>query len=267
MSARVVSEMVISRHVGVVAEITLNRPERLNALCPELLEALRDSVHLAERDSGVGAILLSGAGRAFCAGQDLALRDPRVVDWPLDLERIQIDFFHPVLRQMRASTKPIIVALNGIASGAGASIALAGDIVIAAQTSKLSFSFARVGLSADAGCAWFLERAVGPAKARHLLLTAATLSAQQAHTARLVAEVVPDEALHCYCRAFAAQLADGPRTAHSLIKHAVELASRAPFDDYLVGEAKLQGIAGRTDDYREGVLAFLDKRTPSFKKS
>lgn len=159
-----------------ICRLTLNRPARLNAMNPDLLTSLHS--HLAEvaNDPAVRVIMIAGNGKGFCAGQDLNDRDPRKIDWPLDLEAIQKELFHPLVLLMRMMDKPIIVAVGGVAAGAGCSLALAGDIVIAAQSAKFIFSFAKVGLSADAGLGWQLVHALGPARARALLMTAATLS-------------------------------------------------------------------------------------------
>lgn len=249
---------------GAVAVITLNRPERRNALTAELLISLRERLKEAERDAHVRAILLTGAGNAFCSGQDLNDRDPRKVDWPLPLARIQEQYFHPVVQAMRSSSAPIVVGVNGAASGAGVALALAGDIVMASEAATFAFSFVRVGLSVDAGCGWHLLRSVGRARALALLLTGAAVSAPEALELGLIWRCVPAGELKEAALGVVHQLAAGPTVAFGLVKQALALAEAMPIDDYLLHEARLQGIAGASEDYREGVLSFLERRAPRF---
>jgi len=250
---------------GAVAVITLNRPERRNALTAELLVSLKLSLDEAERDPEVRAILLTGAGNAFCAGQDLNDRDPRKVAWPLPLARIQEQYFHPVVLAMQSSCKPIVVAVNGAASGAGVSLALAGDIVMAAEdAARFIFSFVKVGLSVDAGCGWHLVKSVGRARALALLLSGAAVSASEALELGLIWRCVPDADLEAAALAVTRQLAAGPTAAFGLVKQAVAFADSLPLEDYLLQEARLQGLAGASQDNREGVLSFLERRAARF---
>jgi 2-(1,2-epoxy-1,2-dihydrophenyl)acetyl-CoA isomerase len=248
-------------HVGI---ITLNRPARLNALTAELLVSLRRRFAEAECDPKIHSILLTGAGGAFCAGQDLNDRDPRKVVWPLDLEAIQKEYFHPIILAMKTSSKPIVVGVNGVASGAGVGLALAGDIVIASDTAHFALSFAKVGLSADAGCGWHLVNTLGAPRARALLLTGASISAPQALELGLIWRRVPQSELTHSALEIARSLAQGPTVAFGLIKKAVALAENHSLEEYLSQEALLQGIAGASEDYREGVLSFLEKRSAKF---
>ena len=249
-----------------LATITLDRPARRNALTAPMLASLGRRLAEAAADPEARAIVLTGSGRAFCAGQDLNDRDPRVVAWPPDLEAIQRDLFHPVITAMRGSEKPILAVVNGVAAGAGVGLALAADIVIAAQGAPFVLSFSKIGLSADAGVGRLLVEALGAPRARALLLTGATLSAAEAVASGLIFRATPDDDLAREAAAIARALADGPTFAYRLIRRAVDAAAgSAGFEDYLAEEARLQGAAGSSEDYREGVLAFLEKRAPQFR--
>ena len=246
------------------AILTLNRPDRLNAITVPMLHALRAQLAMIADDAGIRAVLLTGAGRGFCAGQDLADRDPRRWTTPPDLAAIQRDLYHPVVRLMAEMDKPVIAAVNGVAAGAGASLALAADIVLAARSARFILSFAKVGLSADAGVGRRLVHAIGAARARALLLTAEPVDAGSAADWGLIWRAVDDDALGHEADTLAARLAGGPTVGYGLIKRAVLAAESLDFAAYLAAEAELQGIAGRSADYREGVLAFLEKRAPRF---
>jgi 2-(1,2-epoxy-1,2-dihydrophenyl)acetyl-CoA isomerase len=245
-----------------VIEIVLDRPDRLNAISAQLLVDLRQAFERARDDDAARAILLRGEGRAFCAGQDLSERDPALHAWPFDLERIQREAYHPALRAIAGSGKPVVAAVQGIAAGAGIGLALACDMVLMGAGARLSFAFSRLGLSSDAACAWHLVKALGPSRARGLLMMAGTLGAAEAEASALIWRRVDDAALLEEAREVARQFAVGPRRALSLIREAVEAAGALGFDDYLATEARLQGIAGRSADYREGITAFLQKRPP-----
>jgi 2-(1,2-epoxy-1,2-dihydrophenyl)acetyl-CoA isomerase len=249
---------------GPVSVITLNRPDRLNALTTALLNSLLARLAEAESDPDAHAILLTGAGKAFCAGQDLNDRDPRKVEWPLDLEAIQQNYFHPVVLAMKNCRKPVIVAVNGVASGAGVSLALSGDLIVAAEDARFNLSFVKVGLSVDAGCGWHLVRALGSTRALALLLTGSSISAAEAEQLGLVWQCVPTAKLANCAMDLAHSLAEGPHLAITLIKQAVSCGQNLPLEQYLVEEARLQGIAGKSEDYREGVLSFFEKRSARF---
>src|SRR5262245_36158666 len=183
--------LVLSTQDGPLATIRLNRPGRLNALTADLLMALRQHVNDAQSDPKISAILLTGSGNGFCTGQDLIERDPRRIGWPLDLEAIQKKYFHQLIREIKSSNKPIIVGMNGIASGAGVGLALAGDVIVASEAALFDFSFVRLGLSVDAACGWHLVQALGPGRALPLLLTGASLPAPQAAELGLIWRSVP----------------------------------------------------------------------------
>lgn len=248
-----------------IATIHLNRPERLNAITDEMLVGLRDALGELIADPQIGVVVLTGAGKAFCAGQDLQFRDPRTVSYPLDLETIQREMYHPIVQLLSNSNKVTITALNGIAAGAGVGFALAADIVLASRSAKLALSFVRVGLSVDAGIGWQLVRAVGPAKARAMLMSGATIAAEEAERLGLIHKCVDSDELDYEVQTLAQSLLEGPKTAINAIKQAVCAAeSTSTLGAYLAEEARLQGTVGATPDYAEGVLAFLEKRTPEF---
>ena len=258
-------DVLLQRIADGCCVLTLNRPERLNALTGELLRALHAALTKCRDDETIRAVLLTGAGRAFCVGQDLSERDPRKIEWPPKIEETQVELFHPVVLAIKTMPKPVIVAVNGSAAGAGLSLALAGDILLAARGARFIPSFGKVGLSVDAGGGWHLTQALGQARAKALLMTGQPLSAAEAESAGLVWKCVEDSALAQEAEALASQLAKGPTRAFAAMKQAVAAAgTAASFEEYLREEARLQGEAGRTADYREGVLAFLEKRPPRF---
>ncbi|MFQ5622003.1 MAG: enoyl-CoA hydratase-related protein [Paracoccaceae bacterium] len=257
---------VVSETGDGYCRLTLNRPERRNALTGGVLRELHACLRACHEDEDVRAVLITAAGMAFCAGQDLNDRDPRKLSAPVDLEAIQKELFHPVLRTIRAMEKPVVVAVNGVAAGAGSSLALAGDIVIAARSAQFAQSFAKVGLSVDAGGGWQLVRALGPARARAFLMTAGSLTAEEAERSGLIWKCVDDTALEREAKKLLARLVAGPTRAYAGIKAAIAAAEEGNgFEAYLAAEARLQGAAGATHDYREGVLSFLERRPADFK--
>jgi 2-(1,2-epoxy-1,2-dihydrophenyl)acetyl-CoA isomerase len=259
-------EVLLSRVLDGTCILTLNRPQRLNALNVRLLQELAGAIARCGHDDAVRAVLITGAGRAFCAGQDLEDRDPRKIPWPPQIEKGLMANYYPVIAALRSLRKPAVIAVNGIAAGAGCSIALAGDIVLAARSAQFIQSFAKVGLSVDAGGGWHLVRALGPAKARGLLMTGGSLAAAEAESAGLIWKCVEDDALLPEALALASRLAKGPTRAYAAIKAAVTAAeSASTFEAYFQEEARIQGEIAMTHDYREGVLAFLEKRPADFK--
>ncbi len=247
---------------GAVATIVLDRPEALNALTVPLKEALIAAFADLAADREIRAVVLTGAGRAFCAGQDLRERlEPGAR--PLD-EEIRARY-NPLVRAMRTLPKPIVGAINGVAAGAGASLAFACDIRIAAEGASFLLAFGRVGLIPDSGATWLLPRLVGAAKAAELALTTEPLSAADAERFGLVAKVVPATELLPDAQALAARLAAGAPIALALTKEAIDRSWSATFDDHLETEAELQGRAGSTADHQEGIAAFLERRPPRFR--
>jgi len=250
---------------GGIARITLNRPDKLNALTRDMLLLLQAALKDAEGREDVRLVSLTGAGRGFSAGQDLTERDPQKIQWPPDLEGLQKELFHPVISTIANMQKPVVACVGGIAAGAAAGIALAADIVIVKDTAVFSFPFVKIGLSVDAGTGYQLVKALGPARARALLMLGGKLTADEAAACGLIWKSVPDASFSDECAALHAQLLSAPATALACIKQAVSKAGRRDgLQTYLAAEAKLQGIAGRHADYAEGVRAFLEKRAPKF---
>lgn len=245
---------------GSVAKITLNRPTVLNALNRDLMGALREAVVSAASDDNVRAVLLTGAGRAFSAGADLASSGPRT-----DSGTLLRDVYHPVILAMRRMHKPIVTAVNGVAAGAGMSIALAGDIILAGQSASFLQAFSRIGLVPDAGGTWFLPRLVGDSRARAMAILAEQIPAEDALRYGLVWKVFADDQLMAEANKMATKLASMPTRAYGLIKQAYAATQANDLPSQLELEADLQVQAGRTEDFKEGVAAFLEKRPPQFK--
>jgi 2-(1,2-epoxy-1,2-dihydrophenyl)acetyl-CoA isomerase len=244
-----------------IATFTLDRPDALNSLTVPLKEELIKAFRGVAKDPKVRVVVLTGAGRAFCAGQDLRERlEPGAAPLTTEIR----ERFNPLIVAMRDLEKPVIGAINGIAAGAGASIAFACDIRIAAEGASFLLAFARVGLVPDSGATWFLPRLVGPAKAAELALTGDPLSAIDAERFGLVAKVVPPDALLDEAHALAVRLAAGAPRALGLTKRALAHADESALDETLEYEAWLQGIAGATADHAEGIAAFVEKRPPRF---
>jgi 2-(1,2-epoxy-1,2-dihydrophenyl)acetyl-CoA isomerase len=243
--------------------VTLNRPERLNAFNEAMHLALRAALEKAEADDGCGALLLTGAGRAFCSGQDLSDRMPGSGP-PRDLGASLDAFYNPLVRQLRALPFPVVAAVNGTAAGAGASLALHCDIVLAARSARFVQAFAKIGVVPDAGGSWLLPRLVGAARARGLALTAEPLAAETAAAWGLIWKAVDDGRLIADAEALCAQFAAGPRLGLSLIKRALDAAEQNSLDAQLDLERDLQREAGFNPDYAEGVRAFIEKRRPNF---
>jgi 2-(1,2-epoxy-1,2-dihydrophenyl)acetyl-CoA isomerase len=246
---------------GAVATITLDRPDALNALTIPVKVALLDALRSIGEDRSIRAVILTGAGRAFCAGQDLAEReDPDAP--PLDVELRER--YNPIVRAIRALDQPVIAAVNGVAAGAGASLAFACDLRIASADARFVLAFGRIGLVPDSGATWFLPRLVGAARAAEIALVGDPIDADEALRIGLVNRVVAADTLMAEARALADRLAAGAPQANAITKHALQRSWSIDLDDALEDEARLQGEAGATADHVEGLAAFREKRPPRF---
>lgn len=243
-----------------VATITLNRPDALNALNAQVRADLLAAITAARRDDAVRAVVLTGAGRAFCAGADL-----RGGDSEREFRRVIAKEYNPLVEAIRGLPKPVVAAVNGVAAGAGMSLALAADIVVAADEARFVPAFHRIGLVPDSGLTRTLVRAVGRHRALEILLGERQLGASEAEAAGLVAAVVPADRLVETAAALARRLAAGPTVAIGLTKRLVNAAEDASLTESLAVEAALQEVAGRSEDHAEGVTAFAEKRDPSFR--
>lgn len=252
----------VSRDASVL-RLTLNRPEVLNSFTRELAGALHGALRDAASDEGIRAVLLTGAGRGFCAGQDLAEAMPANGAMP-DVGDMVRDTWNPVISAIRHLEKPVLCAVNGVAAGAGANLAFACDLVFASSTASFVQSFAKIGLIPDSGGTFLLPRLVGLQRANALAMLAGKLTAQQALDYGLVYQVVEPEALVDTAFATASHLATQPTRALGLIKRAFNQSLGIDIDAQLALEEQLQREAGRTADYAEGVRAFLEKRAPRF---
>ena len=245
-----------------VAWITLNRPDSLNALNAALLKALRAALEQAAADDAVRAVVITGAGRGFSSGADLQATGS---GGPRDPGRTLREFYHPLIELMRAMPKPIVTAVNGVAAGAGMSIALAGDIVVAGQSATFLQAFSKIGLVPDASSTWFLPRYAGDVRARALAMLADRISSADALQYGMVWKVYADDALLAEARKMAEYLAKMPTRAYALIKQALNGTYDRTLTDQLELEAQLQTEAVKTEDAAEGVRAFVEKRPPNFK--
>ncbi|HEY1856989.1 enoyl-CoA hydratase-related protein [Acidocella sp.] len=248
---------------GAVRRLVLNRPERLNALDAALLTALNEAFAAAEADPAVRAVLLTGAGRGFCAGADLQQNFGAT---PPDLGAALEASYNPLVRRMRSMGKPILCAVNGVAAGAGMNLALAADIVIAARSANFSQAFIRIGLVPDAGGTYFLPRLVGEGRARALAMLGETLTAAQAEAMGLVWKLFDDEHLPAEALAMAKALADKPAGAMAATKRAFAAAAVNGLDAQLAWERDTQQALGRSADFAEGIRAFAEKRPAVFNK-
>ena len=258
------SQVLVETKGGLVT-ITLNRPDQLNAFNEEQHVSFRNALEAANGDDACRAILITGSGRGFCAGQDLGDRNPDTMDVPPDLGHTLETFYNPLIRLIRSIPKPVICAVNGVAAGAGANIAIACDMVLAAKSAKFIQSFSKIGLVPDSGGTWTLPRLIGEARAKALVLTAEPIMADEAERIGLIYKCVEDGDLMEEARILAHRFAQGPTKGFGLAKHALHASASNSLDEQLDLEQDLQREAGRSEDYAEGVRAFLGKRAPEYK--
>lgn len=253
------------QNAGGVFTIALQRPAVLNALTADMCVELGTALRLAQRDEAVRCVVLTGKGRAFCAGQDLQTLRPAASGRPLDLGAYLREMLNPIVLRLRTMEKPVVAAINGVAAGAGASLALAADLRICARSASLIMSFVKVGLVPDAGATLTLVQQIGYARAAEMCLLGEPVVAEEALRTGLVNRVVADEDLAGATRELAEKLARGPTGTLGLIKRALQHAWEATLEEQLRYEAYLQSTAGGSEDHQEGVAAFLGKRPPEFK--
>ena len=246
-----------------LAKLVLNRPDRLNSFTSEMHDEVADALAGLPK-SGARVLLITGAGRGFCAGQDLSDRSVAPGGEGVDLGASLEDRYNPLVRRLMALELPVVCAVNGVAAGAGANLALAADIVLAARSAKFIQSFANIGLVPDSGGTWVLPRLVGQARALGLALTGEPLSAEQAAAWGMIWKVVEDDALPAESEALAQRLARAPTQGLAATRGAIRGALSRTLDEQLDLERDLQRRLGATSDYQEGVEAFLAKRPPVF---
>ncbi len=257
-------ESILYQNADGIARITLNRPERLNSFTSSMHAELRDALAQVAADKSARVLLLTGAGRGFCAGQDLSDRAVAPGAAPVDLGESIESNYRPLVLGLRNLAVPVVCAVNGVAAGAGANIALACDIVIAARSASFIQAFCKIGLIPDSGGTFFLPRLVGTARAMGLAMLGEKLTAEQAEEWGLIWKCVDDAQLASTVDGLLVHLAQAPTKGLAAIKRALYASSTATLEDALTHERDVQRELGQSDDYREGVAAFLAKRPPRF---
>lgn len=247
-----------------IARITLNRPDRLNSFTVAMHAELRDAISRVADDASVRVVLVTGAGRGFCAGQDLSDRAVAPGAAPVDLGETVRTWWAPLVRSLRELPLPVVTAVNGVAAGAGANVALAGDIVLAAQSASFIQPFCKLGLIPDTGGTWVLPRLVGTARAMGLAMLGDKLGADQAAEWGLIWKSIPDERFSDEVEKLVAQLAIAPTKGLARTKALIYANGSSPLNEALEREAEAMGELGFSADYREGVAAFMEKRTATF---
>ena len=257
------SDTVLHQVDGAVATITINRPAARNALTAETKVALLATLRDCSTDDAVRAVILTGAGQAFCSGQDLREHAELLSSGSAPLDTVR-QHYNPIIETIAGMPKPVIAALPGVAAGAGAGLAFACDFRIAAERASLLLAFARVGLGADSGTSWTLQRLVGMARATQMLMLAEPFDAATALDLGLLTSVVPDAELPEAAAALAARLASGPTLAYAAIKEGLLYSSSHGLRESLDNEADLQVRLGSTEDHQAATLAFVNKQAPVY---
>ncbi len=265
MAVETQAPVLLEKFEEGVVTLTLNRPDRLNAFNVAMHEALADAVRRAGENDRVRVVILTGAGKGFCGGQDLGDRAIVPGGARPDLGETIEKRYNPLIRALRKLPKPVVCAVNGAAAGAGANLALACDIVLAARSARFLQAFARIGLVPDSGGTWFLPRLVGEARARALMMLADPIGAEQAEAWGMIYRAVDDDQLMGVAHEIAARLAAGPTHAFGLMKRSFAASSANSLDAQLDLERDLQREAGKADEYVEGITAFLEKRPANFR--
>lgn len=257
------SDELLTADLSGVRTLTLNRPDSFNSLTTSLKNDLLAAVRAASADPAVRAIVITGVGRAFCAGQDLREHAETLKDSTEPFTTV-VEHYSPLVLAVLNAPKPVIASVNGMAAGAGAALAYACDLRVAADSARFVSAFAAVGLTADTGMSWTLQRLIGYGRAMELLMLGEPVTAERALAIGLVNRVVPAEDLVAATAALATRMAAGPTSAFARIKEASLSAAALPIADSLAVEARTQAEAGRTTDHRDAVAAFLTKNTPGF---
>lgn len=259
------SDAVLCTVADAVATVVLNRPEAHNALDLRLKEALRDTLVLVAEDSAVRAVVVTGAGPAFCVGQDLREHAENLDRDATGVWRTVPEHYNPIVRTLATMPKPVVAAVNGVAAGAGASFAFACDFRILARSGRYNLAFAAIGLTADSGASWTLPRLVGWARAKELLMLPRTVGAAEAHELGLATSVVDDASVLASAQELARELAAGPTQAYAAIRRSLDYGASHSLAEALAFESEQQAHAGTTSDHRAATTAFLRKDRPVFR--
>jgi 2-(1,2-epoxy-1,2-dihydrophenyl)acetyl-CoA isomerase len=257
------TSLLVEDHEGV-RTLTLNRPEAFNSLTVELKESFRDALTETSADPSVRAVVLTGAGKAFCAGQDLKEHVAALQSNDPTPFQTVADHYNPIVRAITSMPKPVIAAVNGMAAGAGASFAYACDLRVMARSAKFLMAFATIGLTADSGASWTLPRLIGYGRAMELMLLAKPVTADEALSIGMATQVVDDGEALSTAQELASRMATGPTTGYAKIKQALLTAAATTLEEALTTEGEAQSQLGKTTDHREAVDAFVNKRPPTF---
>lgn len=257
------TDVLLVDRTDAVVTLTLNRPESMNSFTLDLKEALRDTLAQLETDRSCRAIVLAGAGNAFCGGQDLR-EHAALLEKSTDLDTVRVHY-NPIAQRLASMPKPVVAAVRGMAAGAGASLALLADFRIGGPATKFLMAFANVGLAGDSGISWSLPRIVGHARAVELLLLAEPVKAQRAYEIGMLSRLLEDdEQVLPVAQELAARLAAGPTVAYGAIKRELSIGDAGTLSDALAAEAQAQSICGATADHRNAVAAFVSKQKPVY---